>query len=399
MFAGRTAWNLSPNRLTALLDSRRASGLPLIDLTQTNPTRCGFHYPEAEILRVLGDRQSLVYEPSPRGLVEARRAVAEQYRSRGVSVAPGSLVLTASTSEAYAFLFRLLADPGDTMLVPAPCYPLFDLLAQIHDVALAHYELSADADRTIDPSSLARAAAAAGARAVIVVSPGNPTGRYLRRRDLETIAEVCAGRQMALICDEVFGDYDFDEAGADGSARAGSLASHPDLLTFTLDGLSKMLGLPQLKLGWIAASGPAPLVSGALERLEVIADTYLSVNTPVQHALAGLLALRPAIQDQVMARLKTNRAELKRRVAQVEGLRVTPAEGGWQSILEVPSTRTDEAWALEILSREGVLVHPGYFFDFPGEGHLVISLLPPPDIFAEGVDRMLRCIRGQLDLT
>jgi len=391
MFAGRTAWNLSPNRLARLLEKRRASCLPTLDLTDSNPTRCGLRYPEAAILQALGLPGSLSYEPCPRGLPAAREAVAADYAARGAAISPDDLVLTASTSEAYGFLFRLLADPGDTVLVPAPCYPLFELLARIHDVTLRHYALSEEDGFSIDIDSLTRAAES-GARALLIVSPGNPTGAFLKRPELDSIAELCSRRGIPIICDEVFGDYDLCSSGDRVSTTAGQHRT----LTFTLNGLSKMLALPQIKLGWICVSGPDEARRESLRRLEVIADTYLSVATPVQVGLPDLLSLRPAIQREVMGRLRMNRNYLEDRAAPGGSITALPSEGGWCAVLSVPRTRTDEAWALEILDRAGVHVHPGYFFDFPGEGHLVVSLLPRPEDFAEGLDRLLRCVESGL---
>lgn len=384
-YAARTAWNLSPNRLTLALDQRRSAGIPILDLTETNPTRCGLDYPEAEILAALSHRGSLTYEPHPRGAPEAREAVAADYRARGIDVSPDRLVLTASTSEAYAFLFRLLADPGDPVLVPSPCYPLFELLAQINDVRLVPYPLSPGEGFSIDLDRVA-AIAATGARALLVVNPSSPTGLFLKRRELNALVEICAPRGIPLICDEVFGDYRFTK----DPDRAVSLAGQAPLLTFTLNGLSKMLALPQLKLAWIAVSGPEDEASQALQRLEVIADTFLSVNTPVQRGLGELLSLRAVIQSQVMRQLSDNRVHLARRVKAPHPCRCLASDGGWYTVLEIPRTKPDEEWALELLQRDGVLTHPGYFFDFPDDGRLVISLLPRPDLFREGIDRMLQ---------
>ena len=380
--ASRVGWDAAKNRLTRLLEERRRSGLQVLDLTETNPTRCGFDYPGADILRALGRPEALEYAPDPRGLRGAREAVSSLYRARGAAVDADDIVLTASTSEAYSFLFRLLADPGDRILVPSPSYPLFDLLGRLNDVTLAAYPLICDAGYAIDLDALARAVDDR-TRAILVVSPGNPTGAFLKRTEREAMARIASERGLPVICDEVFGDYAF----GDDPRRVDTLAGFPGIQTFVLNGLSKMLALPQMKLAWIAAGGPD--AREALERLEVIADTYLSVATPVQRALPDLLALRPRIQTMLRERIAGNLAHLRGRAGAGGVCSVRPPEGGWSAILTVPRTRSEEDWALRLLEADGVLVHPGYFFDFPDEGRLVVSLLPPPPLFQEGIARLL----------
>jgi len=384
MFAARTNWQLTENSLTRLLEDRRASGRPVLDLTESNPTRCDFTYPEEEILRAVSRREALSYRPDPRGLPEARQALSQEYRSRGVFLPAANLVLTSGTSEAYSFLFRLLADPGDRVLVPCPSYPLFELLAQINDVELAPYILAADRGFAIDFDSLATQAEQ-GASALLLVSPGNPTGSFLKRAELEKIVAICTSRGIPIICDEVFGDYAFDQ----DDGRAGSLAGEGSALTFTLNGLSKMLALPQLKVAWIALNGPARDVSEALARLDLIADTYLSVNTPAQLAIPDLLALRPGIQRQVMDRIAANRSHLMQ-AALPPGCRPLESEGGWYTILTLPEGASEDEWTARLLDKEGVVTHPGYFFDFQREGYLVLSLLPAESVFREGIDRLAR---------
>jgi aspartate/methionine/tyrosine aminotransferase len=311
--------------------------------------------------------------------------VSADYRARGADVPPERLVLTAGTSEAYSFLFRLLADPGDAVLVPAPSYPLFELLGRINDVTLVHYPLAHAGGFGIDLEALDRAAKAASPRALLIVSPANPTGTFLKRREMEALDEICARGGIPIICDEVFGDYALRE----DPGRVTTLAGRDGALTFVLNGLSKMLALPQLKLGWIAVSGPAGDCGEAMRRLEVIADTFLSVNTPAQTAAGDLLALRSRIQPQILERVADNRAWLESAAERRGSCRCLPAEGGWYAILEVPRTRSDEQWALLLLQEEGILTHPGYLFDFPTEGRLVVSLLPPPEIFREAANRLI----------
>ncbi len=384
MFARRTDWNLSPNRLAMLLDRLRRARVPVIDLTESNPTRCGLANSAATRLGEFARTASLAYDPDPLGDPQARESISAIYRASGADVPPERLLLTSSTSEAYSFLFRLLADPGDSVLAPVPSYPLFDHLA-LNDVTLTPYTLPAELEFALDMEALKRSAAE-GARAVIVVNPGNPTGRFLRQGELEGLIEICRSRGMALICDEVFGDYALEDIGD----RVRTAAGRPEVLTFCLNGLSKMLALPQLKLGWIAVSGPRPEAAEALRRLELIADTYLSVNTPAQKALPALLARREPIQRPIVERLAGNRALLMREAGPGRPCRCLPVEGGWYGILEVPRVITGEQWSLELLEKDRVLVHPGYFFDLPGERHLVVSLLPEPHVFREGIERLLR---------
>jgi alanine-synthesizing transaminase len=410
MFSSRTAWSLTPNRLSEQIRYRRQRGLPILDLTESNPTRCGFSFDSEEILRALADRRSLTYEPDPRGLRVAREAVAAYYAERGVKADPERIILTASTSEAYSYIFRLLADPGDTVLVPRPSYPLFDFLARLDDVELVPYPLRYDRGWRIDRAGLeagwaagSGAAARAGGRlrAILVVHPNNPTGSLIRPSELELLIEGCRQRRMAVIADEVFADYAFapqwtTQPDANALKRVVSLASTSEVLSFTLSGLSKISALPQMKLAWIVVNGPADDLRSALDRLEVIADTYLSVSAPVANALPRLLEVRRAMQPQIMTRIEQNLQWLDQRLAEDSALGRLKSDGGWYAILQllrVPgageSSSSDEDWAVELLRDDGVLLHPGHFYDFPSEGHLVASLLPATEIFQEGVRRII----------
>jgi hypothetical protein len=368
-FAARTDWNLEPNRLARLAEARRRAGAELLDLTESNPTRGGFQYEPVRL-------EAPVYEPHPRGLEEARQAVAAYHQG---AVEPDHVVLTSASSEAYAHLFRLLADPGDRVLVPAPSYPLFEFLARLNDVELAEYRLDLQRRWEVDFDSLG-AARTPRTRAVLVVHPNNPTGSYLSER--EALVEFCRRHGLALIADEVFLDYGIEGAGA-------SFAGEQRVPTFVLNGLSKTCGLPQMKLGWIAASGPAAEREAALGRLEVIVDTYLSVGSPVQRALAELLAGRGAIQRQILGRVRRNLAVLDELLAGQTLCTRLPVEGGWSVVLRVPRIWSDEEWAVQLLKREAVLVHPGHFFNFAREGFLVASLIVPEAVWAEGIRRLL----------
>lgn len=386
MFAQRTNWRLTPNPLTVAIEEFRKRGLPFLDLTESNPTRCGFAYDTQEILGALQDPQSLTYEPDPRGLLRARQAVAEYYAARGVKVDPPRIFLTTSTSEAYAYVFRLLANPGDNVLSPAPSYPLFDFLSKLNNIELAPYPLVYDDDWQIDLHAL-ESRVTARSRAVLVVHPNNPTGSFVRTQELDWLAGMCARHSLALIADEVFADYPLSPAAA--SERVVSHAAVSSVLTFTLSGLSKISALPQMKLAWLVVNGPAELLNDALNRLELIADTYLSVSAPLAHALPKWLEGRDAIQSQISKRTQENLRWLDQQLSPSSLVRRLKTSGGWYAILRLPATRTDEDWSLEFLRQDHVLVHPGHFYDFHSDGHVVLSLLPTTENFQAAVQKLL----------
>src|SRR2546423_6221 len=382
MFAKRTNWNLAPNRLSVALDQHRASGKPLLDLTVSNPTACGFHYDHHAILGALRDPQALAYTPVSKGLESARHAVATYYADRGATLSIEDIILTTSTSEAYTYIFRTLCDPSDELLIPAPSYPLFGFLADIQDVKLVSYPLVYDHGWQIDFHSLEQAITSR-TRGVIVVHPNNPTGHFVRQSEAKRLSELCASRSMAIISDEVFLDF------ALGQQPPASFAVNNTALTFTLSGLSKISGLPQMKVAWVVASGPQEQKSDALARLEVIADTYLSPNAPVQLATPVFLAQRRAFQEQLLARVRKNLAELDRQLAAQNPCARLDVEGGWYAVLRVPATQSDDELAVHLLKNKNVYVHPGHFFDFPGNGYLVVSLIVREQEFAEGMKRVL----------
>ncbi len=387
-FAQRTSWNLATNRYSEALAAHRRAGNELLDLTASNPTNIGLHYREDELLRALASREALSYDPQPKGLLAAREAIAAYYAEHAAQISPDDLFLTTSTSEAYSFLFRLLCDPGDAVLVPTPSYPLFDFLADIQDVKLFPYELVYDHGWQIEVTSLFAAvdrAQAAGTRcrAVLAVHPNNPTGSYLKPRELELLNSVCAENDMAIIADEVFLDY------ALAAQAPLTFAANENALTFTLSGLSKIAGLPQMKVAWIAASGPPALKENALARLEVIADTYLSMNAPIQLALPALLDERKNLQPQLLERVRTNLAELDRQLRTQNLCHRLEVEGGWYAILRVPARGSDEDLAIALISQKNVLIQPGHFYDFAADGHLVVSLITPTSEFVEGMKRLL----------
>jgi aspartate/methionine/tyrosine aminotransferase len=383
MFSRRTDWKLTPNRFTQAVQEVRAAGREILDLTLSNPTQAGIEYDASAILDSLRDAKALEYDPQPKGLRSARDAVAGYYRERGEQVDRERLVLTTSTSEGYSFIFRLLANPGDEVLVPKPSYPLFDFLAELQDVKLVGYPLLYDHGWQIDWPSL-ESALNENTRAVVVVHPNNPTGSYVSTGESERLSELCRERGLALIGDEVFLDYALD-----GSRRT-SFVANAGALTFTLSGISKISALPQMKLAWIAVSGPPDEAGAAMERLEMIADTYLSLNAPVQLAAAILLEQRKKIQPQLMQRVQENLAELDRQLAMQKSTARLKVEGGWYAVLRVPVTQSDEELAIRFLRERSVLVHPGHFYDFPRDGYLVISLIAQGKDFREGISRSLK---------
>jgi aspartate/methionine/tyrosine aminotransferase len=374
------------NALTQLLESLQARRVDVIDLTETNPTRAGLDYPSG-LLESLTAPEALTYEPFPLGMPAARSAVAADQRRRGIDVDPAHVVLTASTSEGYSWLFKLLCKPGDAVLVPTPSYPLFEQLTALDAVGAHPYSLEYHGQWSIDVASLADAPD--NTRAVLVVSPNNPTGSYLTRSDLEHLSALCVRRRWALIVDEVFADYPLE---MNETPLTDIACRSTDVLCFSLGGLSKTVGLPQLKLGWMIVGGPASERDPALTALELIADAYLSVATPVQVAASHLLCAGASVRAAIHARVRGNLEALRASAAMFPSCDVLRVEGGWSAVVRVPATRPEEQLVVDLLEREHVLAHPGYFFDFPREAYLVVSLLPPPDVFGDGVARLLRFV-------
>lgn len=391
-FSSRTNWSTIPNRLTQAIAAARAAGAELLDLSESNPTRCGLQYDQA-VLSAFQNPAILSYAPDPRGLLSAREAVANYYAEHGADVSLDDLILTTSTSEAYSFLFRLLCESGDAILVPTPSYPLFEFLAGLDDVVLRQYELVYHDGWQIDFHSL-RSAMNNRTRAVMLVHPNNPTGSYVKPHEIEELNALCDERGLALIADEVFLDYKLEGFTQRHRVTEFSFVANSEALTFTLSGLSKIAALPQMKAAWVIASGPEEQKRQALARLEVIADTFLSMNTPVQLALPTLLEQRRSIVPQLRARIAANLAELDRQLAQQKLCERLRVEGGWYAVLRVPCTRSDEELAVELVERERVLVHPGHFYDFHRGGFLVVSLITPKAVFREGITRVLQFING-----
>lgn len=380
-FSSRLEWDRPPNRLARRLGELKAAGTPILDLTESNPTRCNLDYDAVQILGPLAAPQSLRYCPDPAGLREAREAVASLYARRGRQVHPDQIVLASSTSEAYSYLFKLLADPGDEVLAPRPSYPLFGLLADLDGLVLRHYDLRYTDGWWLDFESL-ELAYTERSRALLVVDPNNPAGCYVKPHEWDRLHTFCGRRGLPLIVDEVFHDY--------------SLSNHVNLdviydnrSVFLLNGLSKLAGLPQMKLAWIVIHGPAEDCRHIRHRLELIADTYLSVSTPAQLAASAWLESSASFQARLLERLRRNRNHIDGAVAGTH-CRALVTEGGWSAVLRLPAIRTDEEWALLFLEHDQLLVQPGFFFDFDQEALVVISLLVEPAVFDEGVRRLVR---------
>ena len=385
MFSKRTQWNLAANRFTQAVCRHREAGRELLDLSVSNPTAVGLKIDASRVLEAFSNPQMLEYHPDPKGMLSARKTVANYYRERDAGkpvIDPERIVLTTSTSEGYSFLFRLLCDAGDEILVPQPSYPLFEFLADLEDVRLRRYGLFYDQGWHIDFASI-QSAIGARTRAVAVVHPNNPTGSYVRQTEFDELNRVCSARGLALIADEVFWDYSHT-----GQTPI-SFAHNQGSLTFTLSGVSKISCLPQMKLAWIVSSGPRDLVKSAGTRLEVIADTYLSMNAPVQLAAPALLEHRRQVQPLLAFRIAENLRELDAQLGRYPSITRLQIGAGWYATLRVPALGPDEELAIRLLERCSVLVHPGHFYDFTGDGYLVVSLIVPPQEFVEGVRRVV----------
>jgi len=389
MFSHRTSWKLTQNALTRAIEEARQAGANLLDLTTSNPTRAGLKYDSENLLGAFSNDKALDYDPQSKGLLSAREAVVEYYRQEHdiFQLDPERIILTTSTSEAYSYIFRLLCNADDEILVPKPSYPLFEFLADLQDVRLIPYPLLYDHGWQIDFPSLYKSVTHR-TRAVVVVHPNNPTGSFVRGEEVSALSGFCKEYGLAIIADEVFLDYALD-----GAPRT-SFAKNDEVLTFALSGVSKVSGLPQMKLAWMVVNGPPDSATDAMSRLEIIADTYLSMSAPIQLAAPVLLDQRKNIQPLLLDRTRENLQELDRALLRQKSCQRLAVEGGWYTILRVPVTRSDEELSIELVQRAGVLVHPGHFFDFASEGNLVLSLITASDAFREGVKRILRHVNS-----
>ena len=386
MFSSRVPGDLGPNSVAAAVERMRLSGHDFDDLTVSNPTDASIEYPD-QLLAGLADPRALRYEPQPFGLPMAREAVAAEYARRGVRVPASHIALTSSSSESYALLFKLLCEPGESVLVPTPSYPLFEHLTRLDCVHALPYRTEYHGTWTIDLEDL-RYTIDETTRAILVVSPANPTGAWLKRDELAALVDLCAAHHLALIGDEVFADYPIDPA--PGAVR--SVLDQADVLTVSLGGLSKSVGLPQLKLGWMAWRGPSALLHSAMMRLEIAMDAYLSVGTPVQVAAPALLKAGQDVRQQIRQRVLDNYRELLRAVGRHPSSQALRVEGGWSAVLRIPHTMPEDECVIRLLEQQRVLVHPGYFFDFPRDGYLVVSLLARPDVFRSATGRLLTAV-------
>ena len=388
MFSTRTDWDLRPSPLYVLLQQKRARGEEVLDLTESNPTQCGFIHSPLTLVDAGSLQRSALYEPDPKGLLSARQAISEWYKRQSIALDPERIILVSSTSEAYSFLFRLLCDVGDVVAVPKPSYPLFEYLARLNDVLCLGYRLAYDGEWHIDLPSVDEALSS-NAEALVLVHPNNPTGSFVKKEERDRIVSEARTRNIPIIVDEVFNAFSFTR----DERHAESFAGTDSTLTFTMNGLSKLLGLPQMKLAWIIVSGPDTGCSKALQRLEIIADTYLSVGTAVQQILPRLLDDPEAMTEQILTRTTSNHEFLKAACETGSPATLFQCEGAWNAVLRLPAKKSDEDWAFELLQSVGVLTHPGHLFDIEMKSCVVVSLLPERSAFSEGVRRILAAIK------
>ncbi|MBF0483190.1 MAG: pyridoxal phosphate-dependent aminotransferase [Candidatus Omnitrophica bacterium] len=394
MFSNRTNWNLESNDISLKINDLKKRGKIFFDLTVSNPTQCHFDFPSEEIIRALTSQRNLIYEPASQGLIDARKVVQQYYASRGFDIPLNRIFLTASTSEGYSFLFRLLGNPNEVVLFPEPSYPLFQFLVDINDLKMQTYKLNYNGQRWSVSASNMFTVEAEKISAIVLVNPNNPTGSLINEDDLEVVNRMASQKQAAIISDEVFLDYLFD-----GRMDYPSLAGNKTNLTFVLGGVSKALAMPQMKLSWIIINGPDALVNEAIARLDVIADTYLSVNAPAQNALAMWMGFQKNIRDEVMKRLESNRKYLQEKAVNGSGLTLLNSDGGWYAVCKVTSAEgasdiEETDLVLQLLENKGVFVHPGFFFDFQDSPYIVVSLLTPQTIFMQGIDRIIDYLRN-----
>ncbi len=385
MFSDRTQWDLSENPLSLTLKKLKTAGVSIIDLTESNPTKAGFQYP-SDWLTFLTTKKNFDYEPLASGMLKTRQSVCEYYQQRNIHVSPDRVLLTASTSEAYSFLFKLLCNPFDKILTPAPGYPLFSYLAQLNDVQAIPYHLVFNKGAwQFDMEHIREQIKTEHVKAIVLVSPNNPTGSFTTKKDFQELNAICQQHNIAIISDEVFCDYILDEY----QHLYQSAVENKDVLTFTMSGISKVLALPQMKMSWIAVNGPEKEVKEAISRLDVIADTYLSVSTPIQHAFIKWLSRADVIVDQIRFRVEKNLTTLKQLIAHKKGIELFNVQAGWYALLKIPMDISEDEWALRLLEEKHVYVHPGFYFDFQQEGIVVLSLLPPIETFQKGIEALV----------
>ena len=385
MFSKRFDYNIEENNLSKLLNEKKSAGVKILDLIESNPTNAGFDYNETGILNSIAKPESMKYVPNPKGLESAREAVSQYYREKSITINTDNIFLTSSTSEAYSFIFRLLTDPFDEVLIPRPSYPLFSFIAEMETVNIKYYNLIYSDNKTweIDFESI-NSQLTEKTKAIILVNPNNPTGNFVKLKEINLLLKICKANNIALICDEVFMDYILETE----RNSTFSLAGINYVLTFTLSGLSKICGLPQMKLSWIVVSGPDKECEEAKAKMEIITDTYLSVGTPIQLAASDLLIGKEFIQKQIKKRVLRNYDYLKTESERKDYFELLRTEGGWYSVLKIPNNINEDTLAFELLDKKNVYIHPGYFFDFNEEGYIVVSLLTPEEKFNKGIKRI-----------
>jgi alanine-synthesizing transaminase len=392
MFSKRFEYNIEENKLSRLLKEKKAACINVFDLTESNPTNAGFSYNEIGIRNSIATSDSTKYNPDPKGLKSSREAVSQYYNEKNLNINADNIILTSGTSEAYSFIFKLLADPEDEILIPRPGYPLFSFIAEMESVRIKYYDLEYSDENSwgIDFNSL-KSQVTDKTKAVVLVNPNNPTGSFVKARELNELSGICRKHNIAIICDEVFLDYTIET----DRNRVFSLAGIDYVLTFTLSGLSKICGLPQMKLSWIIVSGPRKECKEAMARLEIITDTYLSVGTPIQLALSNLLTGKDLIQSQIKKRILGNYNFLMEILTGNKQLKLLKAGGGWYSVLKINLEIDEESFVYGLLKNKDVYIHPGYFFDFKEEGIIILSLLTEEKVFCEGVKRILTYLESE----
>jgi alanine-synthesizing transaminase len=395
MFSKRFDYNIEENNLSKLLNEKKSAGVKILDLTESNPTNAGFDYNETGILSSIAKPESMRYVPNSKGLESAREAVSQYYREKSIAVDADNIFLTSSTSEAYSFIFKLLTDSNEEVLIPSPSYPLFSFIAEMESVNIKYYNLIYSDNKLweIDFESI-NSQLTKNTKAIILVNPNNPTGNFVKLKEINLLLKICKENNIALICDEVFMDYILEAE----RNNTFSLAGINYALTFTLSGLSKICGLPQMKLSWIVISGPDKECEEAKAKMEIITDTYLSVGTPIQHAVSNLLIGKEFIQTQIKERISRNYEYIKSISAGGNYFKLFGTEGGWYSVLKIQKKINEETLAFELLDKKDVYIHPGYFFDLKEEGYIVVSLLTPEEKFKEGIKRILEHLDSIIDL-
>lgn len=391
MFSCRTNWNFQNNRITKLIQEYQRNNISIIDLSESNPTKVGFNYPEKFVLKDFCSGKNLIYNPHPKGLINAREAICKFYHKKNINIHPESIIITAGSSDAYNYIFRLIAEPGDEILVPSPSYPLLQFLSRLNDISIKNYRLLYDGEWHIDIDSIYRNITNK-TKAILFIHPNNPTGSYVKNEEYEKVLELANRYGLIFISDEVFYEYEIE----DKPNKFNSFSEKSDILTFTINGISKLLGLSQMKLGWVIVSGPNKLKQEAINRLEIISDTFLSVNTPVQNSLPIWLENYEELHNQIKHRVIINYFRIKDQILANSAIELLNVEGGWNGILRFPNIFTDEQWVELFLKKYRLFLQPGYFYDFERGAYLLVSLLLPENIIKKNIIAVLDEVKSYL---